>query len=47
MGEMRGRDKISRLEGDGVEKREDYLKNVTLAETNYRCVSGELRWYSR
>ena len=38
---MRGRDKTSRLEGGGEEKIEECSKNVTLAETKYRCVSRE------
>ena len=41
MGKMRGRGKTSGLEGGGVEKIEECSKKVTLAETNYRCVSGE------
>ena len=35
MGKMRGGDKISRLEGDGVEKAEECSKKVTSAETKY------------
>ena len=40
-GKMRGRDKTSRLEGDGIEKIEECSKKVTSIETKYRCVSGE------
>ena len=40
-GKMRGRDKMSRLEGGGEEKIEECSKKVTSAETNYRCASGE------
>ena len=35
MGKMRGRDKTSGLEGDGVEKIEECSKNVTSVETKY------------
>ena len=41
MGKMRGRDKTSGLEGGGVEKREECLKNVTSTEMKYLCVSEE------
>ena len=41
MGNMRGRDNTSRLEGGGVEKIEECSKKLTSAETKYRCASGE------
>ena len=41
MGKMRGRDKTSEQERSGVEKIEEFSKNVTSAETKYRCVLGK------
>ena len=38
---MRGRDKTLALEGGGEEKIKECSKNVTSAETKYRCVLGE------
>ena len=38
---MKGRDKTSGLEGGGEEKIEECSKEVTSAETKYRCLSRE------